>query len=162
MNDPGIGLLEAKGPKQKKDRTDFGTPPKAPKKALVKAGAEHEKGRPKATQSRVDGEPTISEAEAWEKFKEASAEHELKKQKWDEAKKAREVRLGDLVKVHAHKPFDDASAARVSKDTAKAVEREKKAQEAKADAKKALDAAWATVQSFSDSEPIRPLIPDDE
>lgn len=78
-----------------------------------------------------------------------------------DARDLRDVRLDDLVKVHAHRPFDKDSAGRVSREAAKAIEAEKANLEVKQEAKKALDAAWATVRNFEGEAPIRPLIPDD-
>lgn len=149
MDDPTIGLVAE--PKQSR------------KKALAKAAKEHEGGKPRAAetngQDRLDG---TTPDKAWEDYKDTAAEYAQKAQVWKDAQERRDVRLDDLVKVHAHKPFDQGAAANVSKQAAKAVQQEKDALAAKQEAKKALDAAWTTVQSFNENEPIRPLIPDDE
>lgn len=158
MDDPTIGLVTSPSKKNRKNGADE----KAPKPSLVQAGEDHEKGRPKVTQSRVDGDADMTEAEAWEQFKEASADHEVKKQRWADAQKAREVRLDDLVKVHAHKPFDSSAAARVSKEAAKSVQREKDTLEEKQKANKAVGAARDVLRQYLGEEKARSLIPDDE
>lgn len=156
--DPTIGLIESPQKKQKKDRTDFGTPPPAPKKSLVKAGEEHEQGRPRSGQARVDG---TNERGAKQAYEEKAFDYAVAAQTWKEAQARRDVRLDDLVKVHTHRPFDAASASRVSREAAAAVQGEKDTLTLKQEKKKALDEAWATYASFRDEEPIRPLIPDD-
>lgn len=110
-------------------------------------------------QERIDGATRDS---ALHDYKELSADYAMKAQTWKDAQEARVVREDDLVKVHAHRPFDDRSAARVAKETAKAIKKEKAALTEKQEAKKALDAAWVTVQSFLGQDAVQPMIPDEE
>ena len=120
-SDPTIGILNEPSSKRKA--------------ALAKAAKEHSNGAPKAAQSaqaRMDGQ---TQDKAWDAYKDKAADYAAKAQKWKDAQDKKEVRLNDLVKVHAHKPFDDASAARVSREAAKAVASEKKTLEAKQEAK---------------------------
>lgn len=145
-NDPTLGLVNAKGPRQ-------------PKKSLVKAAEEHEKSRPSAVQARMDGQ---TQEQALDAYKEKAADFGMKAQNWKDAQERRDVRLNDLVKVHRHRPFDPSQASKVSKAAAQAVEAEKRALEVKQEAKKALDEAWGTVQSFLGTEEVRPLMPDEE
>lgn len=110
-------------------------------------------------QDRLDGGNIT---QAWDAYKDVAAEHAKAAQVWKNAQETASVRGDDLIKVHAHKPFDDKSAARVAKECARAMQAEKAALANKQESKKNLDAAWATVASFSDETPVRPLIPDDE
>lgn len=113
----------------------------------------------RAGQDRLDG-GTISKA--WEAYKDVAAEHAKAAQVWKNAQETAVVRGDDLIKVHSHRPFDNQSAARVAKECAKAMQGEKAALANKREAKSKLDEAWATVQSFSDEAPVRPLIPDED
>lgn len=110
-------------------------------------------------QARIDA--TSADA-AWEEYKDLAGDYAKKAQTWADAQELRDVRLEDLVKVHAHRPFDNESAARVAREAAKAVQQEKDALGNKQAAKKALDAAWATVRNFEGETTVRPLIPDDD
>lgn len=145
-DDPTLGLVTAKAPKKTL-------------KNLVKAGEDHDRGRPGVVQSRMDGQ---TQEQALDKYKDLAADYQMKAQTWKDSQERRDVRLNDLVKVHRHKPFDPSSASKVSKSAAQAVEAEKRALEVKQEAKKAVDEAWGTVQSFLGTEETRPLIPDEE
>lgn len=163
--DPTIGVQPTdKDPKKKTATAKAAKPTDGPSAGLAKAGVEHERGRPKSGQDRIDagdGKPA-SEAAAWDGYKDAAADHAQKAQTWKDAKETLLVRLDDLQKVHEHRPFDPNAAAGVSKAAAQAVKREKDALVSKQEAKAKLDDAWETVRSFSDTEPVRPMMPDED
>lgn len=137
-------------------------PSRRRKAALEQAGREVLPGNKHGgdpPQSRIDGENAAEKA--WEEYKDLAGDYAMKAQAWSDAQELRDVRLDDLVKVHNHRPMDDEAAARVSQETARAVEACKKALEDKQAAKKALDAAWATVRDLEGEKTVRPLIPDE-
>ncbi len=117
------------------------------------------KSKKNSNDSRID-DGGMAKAEA--SYKDAAANHAKAAQRWKEAQETRDVRLRDLVKVHAQTPFDTDSAARVANEAAKAVQREEQSLLTKREAKQALDEAWTTWRNFDTSEPVRPLIPDEE
>lgn len=133
------------------------------KKALNGAAVEVLEGSPHGgdapRQDRIDG---MTKDHAWEEYKEVAGDYARKAQSWRDSQELLDVRLGDLVKVHSHHPFDEDAAARVSREAAKAVEAEKQNLASKQEAKKALDAAWHTVRNFEGEAQIRPLIPDED
>ena len=110
-------------------------------------------------QEHVD---TTGQERAEADYKEKAADHAKKSQRWKEAQQTLEVRQSDLVKVHAHTPFDPDAAGRIAKETARAIANEKVTLEAKQEAKKALDESWVAWRSYDPSSPTEPLIPDDE
>lgn len=110
-------------------------------------------------QDRLDGQTVVK---AWDAYKDIAADYAKAAQVRKNAQETSVMRGDDLIKVHAHRPFDDKSAARVAKECARALKAEKDSLANKREAKARLNEAWATVQSFSDEVPVRPLIPDDE
>lgn len=131
------------------------------RKALAKAGQEHESGRPGGTQARVDGTtpPTLEDAEAT--FKDRAAIAKRAEMTWKLAQQRRDVRLDDLVKAHAHKPFDRDATLRISREAAKAVEAEKSTLEAKQEAQRAAAEAWKDVEAFNEDAPVRSMMPEE-
>lgn len=171
--DPTIGLLESPqrkpAPKANQKAPAKPAPPPAPKPALVKAGAEHERGRPKATtgagQNRLDGTTTTAE-ESRLAYERKAFEFAVADQKWKDAQAARDVRLDDLVKANAKaratRPFDSDGLVRVAKETAAAIQAEKDNLVVKHEAKKTLNEAWDTYAAFNERPTVRPLVPGDE